>query len=95
MIFVSQAEGRANSRKHEVRSGQPEVGAPKALLNAHFGFPFASRYTRLPSPCIPSSPLPLNPKDCSIGVPPSPNWTSPSCVKQRIWPSALTRRSPF
>ena len=39
---ISQAEGRANSRKHEVRPGQPEVGAPKALLNAHLGFQFAS-----------------------------------------------------
>ena len=95
--FLSQAEGRANSRKHKVGSGQPEVGTPKALLKAHLGFQFASRsrYTRLPSPCIVRTPLPLNPKDCSIGVPPSPDWTSPSCVKQRIWPSALTRRSPF
>ena len=40
--FLSQAEGRANSRKHEVGSGQPEVGAPLALLKAHLGFPFAS-----------------------------------------------------
>ena len=78
-------------------SGQPEAGAPKALLKAHLGFQFASRsrYTRLPSLCIVRTLLPLNPKDCSIGVPPSPDWTSPSCVKQRIWPSALTRRSPF
>ena len=30
-----QAEVRASSRKHEVLSGQPEVGAPRASENAH------------------------------------------------------------
>ena len=36
-----QAEGRANSRKHEVLSGQPEVGIPLALLNDHLARWFA------------------------------------------------------
>ena len=49
-IDRSQAEGRANSRKHEVRSGQPEAGALKALLNAHFALSLSERYTMLPSP---------------------------------------------
>ena len=38
--LAEQAEGRRNSRKHEVLSGQPEVGAPQALLNAHLRAPF-------------------------------------------------------
>eukprot|EP00964_Phaeocystis_antarctica_P159174 scaffold130116_cov63-Phaeocystis_antarctica.AAC.1 len=41
------------------------------------------------------APLPLSPKDCSKGVPLSPNWMSPASVKQRILPSVFTTRSPF
>ena len=37
-----QADGRMNSRKHEVLAGQPEVGAPISVLNAHLGAELAS-----------------------------------------------------